>query len=36
VLEGESFDLVLTDLRLGGEDGMQLIDKVLALRIRRS
>jgi DNA-binding NtrC family response regulator len=31
VLEGESFDLVLTDLRLGGEDGMQLIDKVLAL-----
>jgi DNA-binding NtrC family response regulator len=31
VLDGESFDLVLTDLRLGGEDGMQLIDKVLAL-----
>ncbi len=31
VLEGEHFDLVLTDLRLGGEDGMSLIDKVLAL-----
>lgn len=31
VLERESVDLVLTDLRLGGEDGMQLIDKVLAL-----
>ena len=31
VLEGETFDLVLTDLRLGGEDGMQLIDKILAL-----
>jgi DNA-binding NtrC family response regulator len=31
VLEGEQFDLVLTDLRLGGEDGMQLIEKVLAL-----
>lgn len=30
VLERESVDLVLTDLRLGGEDGMQLIDKVLA------
>ncbi len=31
VLERESVDVVLTDLRLGGEDGMQLIDKVLAL-----
>ena len=31
VLEGETVELMLTDLRLGGEDGMQLIDKVLAL-----
>ncbi len=31
VLEAESVDLVLTDLRLGGEDGMQLIDKILAM-----
>ena len=30
VLEREHVDLVLTDLRLGGEDGMQLIDRVLA------
>ncbi len=30
VLEREEVDLVLTDLRLGGEDGMALIDKVLA------
>jgi two-component system, NtrC family, response regulator AtoC len=30
VLEREEVDLVLTDLRLGGEDGMTLIDKVLA------
>jgi two-component system, NtrC family, response regulator AtoC len=30
VLEHESVDLVLTDLRLGGEDGMQLIDRILA------
>lgn len=30
VLEHETVDLVLTDLRLGGEDGMELIDKVLA------
>lgn len=30
VLESESVDLVLSDLRLGGEDGMQLVDKVLA------
>lgn len=29
VLEHETVDLVLTDLRLGGEDGMQLIEKVL-------
>jgi DNA-binding NtrC family response regulator len=29
VLEHETVDLVLTALRLGGEDGMQLIDKVL-------
>ncbi|HYR59456.1 MAG TPA: response regulator, partial [Chthoniobacteraceae bacterium] len=31
VIERESVDLVLTDLRLGGEDGMILIDKILAL-----
>jgi two-component system response regulator AtoC len=31
VLARETVDLVLTDLRLGGEDGMQLIDRVLAL-----
>src|SRR3954454_9111625 len=30
VISGESVDLVLTDLRLAGEDGMQLIDKLLA------
>src|SRR5215207_7518865 len=29
VLEREHVDLVLTDLRLGGEDGMTLIDEVL-------
>jgi two-component system response regulator AtoC len=29
VLEREAVDLVLTDLRLGGEDGMELIDRVL-------
>ena len=26
VLDGDTVDLVLTDLRLGGEDGMQLVD----------
>jgi DNA-binding NtrC family response regulator len=31
VLERENVDLVLTDLRLGGEDGMALVEKVLAL-----
>src|SRR5256885_16080087 len=31
VIERENVDLVLTDLRLGGEDGMTLIDKMLAL-----
>jgi two-component system response regulator AtoC len=31
VMSAETVDLVLTDLRLGGEDGMQLIDKLLAL-----
>jgi DNA-binding NtrC family response regulator len=31
VLERENVDLVLTDLRLGGEDGMTLIDKLLTL-----
>src|SRR5438045_8558225 len=31
VLERESVDVVLTDLRLGGEDGMQLIDRALKL-----
>jgi two-component system response regulator AtoC len=30
VIEAETVDLVLTDLRLGGEDGMQLVEKVLA------
>src|SRR4051812_33732469 len=30
VLEAESVDLVLTDLRLGGEDGMRLIEQILA------
>lgn len=30
VLENEKVDLVLTDLRLGGEDGMVVIDKALA------
>ena len=30
ILDGDQVDLVLTDLRLGGEDGMQLVDKVLA------
>lgn len=31
VLEREHVDLLLTDLRLGGEDGMQLIDRALKL-----
>jgi DNA-binding NtrC family response regulator len=31
VLEGDSIDVMVTDLRLGGEDGMQLIDRALAL-----
>src|SRR5207247_6608279 len=31
VLERESIDLLLTDLRLAGEDGMQLIDRALKL-----
>ena len=31
VLERESVDLLITDLRLGGEDGMQLIDRVLKM-----
>ena len=30
VLDGDQIDLVLTDLRLGGEDGMHLVDKILA------
>ena len=30
VLEREEVDLMLTDLRLGGEDGMQLVEKALA------
>ncbi len=30
VIERDEVDLVLTDLRLGGEDGMVLIDKILA------
>ena len=36
VLERESVDLVLTDLRLGGEGGMELIDQILALPHPRS
>src|SRR5437764_12174298 len=31
VLEREHVDLVLIDLRLGGEDGMQLIDRALKM-----
>src|SRR5690242_8159772 len=31
VLEREHVDLLLTDLRLGGEDGMQLIDRALRM-----
>src|SRR5881409_1629825 len=31
VLEREDVDLLLTDLRLGGEDGMQLIDRALKM-----
>jgi DNA-binding NtrC family response regulator len=31
VLDSDTVDLVVTDLRLGGEDGMQLIDRMLAL-----
>src|SRR4051794_4263765 len=31
VMGAEHVDLVLTDLRLAGEDGMQFIDKLLAL-----
>jgi two-component system, NtrC family, response regulator AtoC len=31
VLEREAVDVMLTDLRLGGEDGMQLIDRALKL-----
>ena len=31
VLEADSVDVMVTDLRLGGEDGMQLIDRALAL-----
>jgi two-component system, NtrC family, response regulator AtoC len=31
VLEREQIDLLLTDLRLGGEDGMQLIDRALKM-----
>ena len=31
VLERESIDLLLTDLRLGSEDGMQLIDRALKM-----
>ena len=31
ILESESVDLLLTDLRLGGEDGMALIDRALKM-----
>ncbi len=34
VLEGDTIDLMVTDLRLGGEDGMQLIDRALKLAHR--
>jgi len=32
VLENDSIDLVVTDLRIGSEDGMQLIDRALRLQ----
>src|SRR5438105_7181402 len=32
VLEREAIDLLLTDLRLGAEDGMQLIDRALKMQ----
>lgn len=31
ILEADSVDVMVTDLRLGGEDGMKLIDRALAL-----
>ncbi len=31
VLEADSIDVMVTDLRIGGEDGMQLIDRALTL-----
>jgi len=31
VLESDTIDLVVTDLRLGGDDGMQLIDRILKM-----
>src|SRR5438034_10269882 len=31
VLEREQIDVLLTDLRLGGEDGMKLIDRTLKM-----
>lgn len=31
VLEGDSIDVMVTDLRIGGEDGMQLIERALTL-----
>src|ERR1043166_9794928 len=31
VLENENVDLMVTDLRLGAEDGMKLIDRALAM-----
>ena len=36
VLERDRIDLLLTDLRLGGEDGMKLIERALKCRIRPS
>ena len=31
VLESDTIDLMVTDLRLGGEDGMKLIDRALRM-----
>ena len=36
IMENERVDLVLTDLRLGGEDGMSVIEKALAGGVTRS
>jgi CheY-like chemotaxis protein len=36
VMQRDQIDVLLTDLRLGGEDGMTLIERALKLPIRRS